>query len=224
MSYLDQTRTFGPRATAIAGVTAIHAAIAVGLVWGLTVTGVIPQTKPWDPFTLTPDPLPKPPPPRPEPQPSNAAAESVVAVPTPPIDIVIDNPVDAVVIDIADRPVVVAPLPIVEARSAPPAPSPAFTPHKPRPANDPSRWLATDDYPAAALRRESEGVADYRLTVAADGRVSACDITRSTGDRQLDDATCRFIARRARFEAAIDHTGAKVSGIYTGTVKWDIPN
>ena len=223
MSYLDQTQNFGSRATAVAGVAAIHAAIAVGLVWGLTITGVIPQAKPWDPFTLTPDPLPKPPP-RPEPKPSNAAVESVVTVPIPPIDIVIDNPVDAVVTDIVDRPVVVAPLPMVETRSAPPAPSPALTPRKPRPANEPSRWLSTDDYPTAALRRGSEGVAGYRLIVATDGRVSACDITRSTGDRQLDDATCRFIARRARFESATDHTGAKVSGIYTGTVKWDIPN
>lgn len=223
MSYLDQTQDPGRRATAVAGVAAIHAAIAVGLVWGLTVTGAIPQAKPWNPFTLTPDPLPQPPP-KPDAQPSDSAVESVVTMPTPPIDIVIDNPVDAVATDIVDRPVVVAPLPTIDTRSAPPSPAPAFTPRKPRPANDPLGWLSTDDYPAIALRRGSEGVAGYRLIVAADGRVSACDITRSTGDRQLDDATCRFIARRARFEAATDHTGAKVSGTYTGTVKWDIPN
>ena len=58
---------------------------------------------------------------------------------------------------------------------------------------------------------------------ATTGRVTACEVTRSTGNGQLDDATCDFIVRRARFEAATDDTGAKVVGNYTGTVRWRIP-
>ena len=48
-------------------------------------------------------------------------------------------------------------------------------------------------------------------------------MTRSTGNGQLDAATCRYIERRARFEPATDESGAKVIGSYTGTVKWEIP-
>lgn len=222
MSYRDQTQDFRRRAAAMAGVAAIHAAIGVGLVVGLTVSGVIPQKDAWDPFTLTPDPLPAPPPPKPEP--TSSAEESFIAAPTPPIDAVIDNPVDAVVVDtVVDRQVYVDPGPAVEKRLVPPAQPPAFTPQKARPANDPLSWLSTDDYPARALRSEAEGVAGYRLIVGTNGRVSACEVTRSTGNSLLDEATCKFITRRARFEAATDETGAKAVGSYTGTVKWDIP-
>ena len=92
-----------------------------------------------------------------------------------------------------------------------------------QPSNDSARWITTDDYPAAALRRGQEGTASYRLTLSSSGRVSACEITTSSGDSQLDSATCRFITRRARFTPATDSSGVAVVGTYTGTVRWEIP-
>jgi len=65
MSYLDQTQDFRRSATAIAGVAAIHAAIGLGLVAGLTVVGVAPPVDTWNPFTITPEAEPTPPPPKP---------------------------------------------------------------------------------------------------------------------------------------------------------------
>lgn len=224
MSYLDQTQDFRRRAAAAAGVAVIHTAIGLGLVVGLTVSGVIPQKDGWDPFTLTPDPLPKPPPP-PKAEDATQAQESFVTAPTPPIDILIDRPVDAVVVDeTVDRPVAFIPVPPLEKGTPAPPATPAFKPSKAVPANDPRSWLSTDDYPARALRSEAEGVAAYRLIVGTNGRVSACEVTRSTGNGLLDDATCKFIVRRARFEPATDEAGAKVVGDYTGTVKWEIPD
>jgi len=222
MPYSSQVQDPRSRIAAVAGVVAIHAAIGVGLVVGLTFTGVIPEKDAWNPFTLTPDPLPKPPPP--EPQPQQQSQESFVTVPPTPIPSLVEDPVDVVTRDpVDDTRFAVVPGQVVTPAIDPPRPLATFTPRGARPTNSPGAWLSTDDYPARALRAEAEGVAAYRLIVGTNGRVSACELTRSTGNGQLDDATCRFIERRARFEAATDETGAKVVGSYSGTVKWEIP-
>jgi protein TonB len=71
---------------------------------------------------------------------------------------------------------------------------------------------------------EIEGTVGYRLVIGTNGRVASCELTRPSGNKALDDATCRLIASRARFEAATDETGAKVMGTYTGSVRWEIPD
>lgn len=221
MSYIDQAQDPRRSATALVGVVAVHVAIGLGLVVGLTVSGILPEEEGWDPFTLTPDPLPKPRPPEPAKQDQQ---DSFVTVPPTPLKSLNDDPIE-VVVDPIDKPreLVVDPGPRIEPVVEPTV-RPTFTPRKPRPTNNQARWITNDDYPARALRAEAEGVAGYRLIVSTNGQVSACEVTRSTGNGQLDDATCQFIARRARFEAATDETGAKVVGSYTGTVKWQIPD
>ena len=92
MSYLNQAHDPRRRATAIAGVIIVHAAMAFAVVVGLTVTGAAPQIEIWNPIPLTPDPQPTPPPPRPQKQ--EEAEDSFVVVPTKPIDIVIDRRAD----------------------------------------------------------------------------------------------------------------------------------
>lgn len=220
MSYIDQAQDPRRSATALVGVVAIHAAIGLGLIVGLTVSGMVPEEDGWDPFTLTPDPLPKPPPPEPAKQ---ETKESFVTVPPTPLKALNDDPVEVVVKPIDEpRELIRDPGPLVEPVVEPTV-KPAFTPRRARPSNNAARWITNDDYPARALRAEAEGLAGYRLIVSTNGQVSACEVTRSTGNGQLDDATCDFIARRARFEPATDETGAKVVGSYTGTVKWEIP-
>ncbi len=221
MSYLDQTQDFRRRATAITGAAAIHAAIGLGLVAGLTVVGVAPPVDTWNPFTITPEAKPTPPPPKPVE--NTETQDSFVVVPTPAIDIIVDDPVELVTVDDAvENRVIVDPGPRVEPVIEPRV-TPTLTPRKARPTNGPLGWISTDDYPARALRSEAEGIAAYRLIVGTNGRVSACEVTRSTGNGLLDEATCKFIIRRARFEPATDEAGAKVVGNYAGTVKWDIP-
>jgi protein TonB len=115
------------------------------------------------------------------------------------------------------------PGPAVTPQPPSPSPSASFTPSGARPRNDSGGWITTDDYPAAPPRRGIEGTTAYRLGIATSGRVSTCEITASSGDAQLDAATCKFITRRARFEPAADGKGAPVTGTYSGTVLWQIP-
>jgi protein TonB len=221
MSYLNQAQDPRRRAAAIAGVTAIHAVIGLGLIVSLTVSGIAPPPDTWDPFQITPQPLPKPPPPEPRRQ---DAPDSFVVVPESTIDVVVDPP-EVLTRDVVDdSPIVIDPGSSVDPVVPSDPPRALFTPRKPTPSNNPASWLSNEDYPARALRAEAEGIAAYRLIVGTNGRVSACEVIRSTGNAQLDAATCDNIARRARFEAATDETGAKVLGSYTGTVRWDIPD
>ncbi|ANC50469.1 hypothetical protein CP97_14783 [Aurantiacibacter atlanticus] len=54
--------------------------------------------------------------------------------------------------------------------------------------------------------------------------MNACEIIGSTGHASLDNATCRLIERRARFDPATSTSGETVVGTYTGTVTWQIPD
>jgi protein TonB len=92
------------------------------------------------------------------------------------------------------------------------------------PRGSPASWISADDYPSRPLRNGVEGQSGYRLVVGSDGRVSACEITSSSGSSELDRETCRLITRRAHFEPATDASGANVVGTYSGTVRWEIPD
>ena len=107
---------------------------------------------------------------------------------------------------------------------AAPAPAPPAAAPSPRPATGwpPFSILSDDDYPAAALRGEQQGETQYRLTIGADGRVSDCAITGSSGSSALDTATCRILRSRARFVAARDGEGRPVPDGRTGAITWRI--
>lgn len=91
------------------------------------------------------------------------------------------------------------------------------------PLASPAEWVNTSDYPAGALRRENEGNTSFRLTIDPKGRVSACQVTVSSGWSTLDEATCRLITERARFSPATDRKGRAVEGTYSNRVRWVIP-
>jgi protein TonB len=59
--------------------------------------------------------------------------------------------------------------------------------------------------------------------VGADGKVSSCQVTSSSGSPDLDEATCSNVTRRARFNPATDGEGQPTSGSYSGRVRWVIP-
>lgn len=84
-----------------------------------------------------------------------------------------------------------------------------------------SSLISMDDYPAAALRANAEGVVDFRVAVGADGRVAGCVVTGSSGSASLDAATCRVVRSRARFEPAIDANGP-ADDVYVGRHRWRI--
>jgi TonB family protein len=98
----------------------------------------------------------------------------------------------------------------------PPPPPPAPRP----PTSWPSATLSNEDYPAAALRGEEEGRVRYRLAIGADGRVSNCTITASSGSAALDAATCRIMRARTRFTPARDAAGHPAPDSRAGQIVW----
>lgn len=91
------------------------------------------------------------------------------------------------------------------------------------PANNPGNWISDSDYKTPWIRREYSGVAGFALTIDAKGKVSDCTITSSTGHAALDQATCKLIQRRARFEPAKDSYGNAIAGSYSNSVNWRLP-
>ena len=59
-------------------------------------------------------------------------------------------------------------------------------------------YFSMDDYPAAALRNEEQGISGVRIEVGENGRVTDCVLVESSGSTALDSATCRIIRSRTR--------------------------
>jgi protein TonB len=83
--------------------------------------------------------------------------------------------------------------------------------------------VTTDDYPSSAQREGAEGTTGTRMTISAEGRVTACDVTSSSGNSALDQAACRNLMRRARYEPALDRDGHPISASATRNVRWQLP-
>lgn len=74
------------------------------------------------------------------------------------------------------------------------------------------------DYPGGA--RGHQGIVETRLTVSASGVVTACTVTRSSGNGVLDEATCRLQRERFRFTPARDVQGNPVPGDRGWRQRW----
>ena len=83
--------------------------------------------------------------------------------------------------------------------------------------------FTADDYPDAAVCMGQEGDVQAKLTVAPNGRVSACAILRSSGFPALDAATCDAFRQRARFTPARDSSGNPIADeVVTPPVSWQL--
>ncbi len=93
----------------------------------------------------------------------------------------------------------------------------------PTPATNPGEWVTENDYPSAPLRNGIEGVTRFQLNIDASGNATNCAITDSSGNGELDAATCRLMLQNARFVAARDENGNATTGIWTSSIRWQIP-
>ena len=80
--------------------------------------------------------------------------------------------------------------------------------------------VMSNDYPARALARRADGTVYFDLDVSAEGRVTACRVTRSSGEPSLDERTCRIMRTRARFRPARDSSGNPVADVYSSMLAW----
>jgi protein TonB len=207
----------GNKIIAIIIVALIHVALGYALITGLAydvvkkaverVTTVdieeeVPEEE--EPPPPPPDDL-VPPPPVAPPPPIN------VSVAPPPIQTVQTPPPPAPVIPIA-RP------------APPPAPPPAPSQARGVQPDGQSRWAARiqENYPPRAVRDEIQGRVGVRVTVGANGRVSDCSVTASSGSSILDDAACAGMRSYARFKPAQDAAGNAISGSWTTTIVYQL--
>lgn len=78
------------------------------------------------------------------------------------------------------------------------------------------------DYPSSAIDARAQGTVFFAFTVAPDGSVENCRITRSSGNRALDDTTCRLALRRFRYRPALDTAGNAISTNVRGEQEWEL--
>ena len=206
MAYADQQMS-GNRIVAIIIVALIHVALGYALVTGLAYSAakkLVERVTTVDIEEPPPEEEPPPPPP-----PDEIIPPPPVA-PPPPINISVTPPqVETVttppppqreVIRVADPP--------------PPPPPPPPSKARRATADGQNRWAARiqENYPARAIRDETEGTVGVSVTIGPNGRVTACSVTSSSGSSVLDDAACDGMTRYARYNPALNDAGEPTTG------------
>ncbi|MDP9162983.1 MAG: energy transducer TonB [Pseudomonadota bacterium] len=221
MSYANRKQMSSNRTVSIIVVALLHVVLGYALVSGLAYNVMKKATTDLKTFDVTePPPPPEEKPPPPEKQPNTPPPPQVVAPPPMVRMQTIAPPIQTVS---------VAPPPVITptARPAPPAPpAPPPAPVKREAAKARGSLVglfSNDDYPSSALSANEHGTTAVRLTIGTDGRVSACDVTSSSGSSALDSATCNILRRRARFTPAMDTNGQPTTDTYSQRITWQIP-
>lgn len=85
-------------------------------------------------------------------------------------------------------------------------------------------WLSGEirqsDYPRDALQAGIGGRVEFRFTVGITGRVTNCTINRSSGNAELDAATCRLVMQRFRYRPSTDAAGRPIQTEVEGDQVW----
>jgi protein TonB len=111
---------------------------------------------------------------------------NLAAVRTPPAAITVTAP-----------PPPAPPKPVIAAPPPPPPPPP------PTPATaTTSHQVTADDYPPVSIRLQEQGKVAIKYTIAADGSVTDCAVTTTSGKPRLDDAACTMVKKRWKFKPA----------------------
>lgn len=224
MAYADQEMS-GNKVVAIIIVALIHVALGYALITGLAYDAVKKVVE-----RVTTVDIEEPPPEEELPPPPEEIPETApppIVAPPPPINI---SPAPPTIQTQPTIPppapparIVPPPAPAGPPPAPPPPPAPRVQPKAATPRGNPGSWANTNDYPSRALREEREGVTRFNVSIGADGRVTSCQITGSSGHSDLDDTTCKLIQRRARFNPATDGEGQATSGSWSSAVRWEIP-
>lgn len=219
MAYADQKRN---RTVALGSVALVHIGLGAALLTGLAVKFERPPTTIFEGENV---PVETPPPPdEPPPEPKIERVET----PTRPVETIV-APVPRVAtvttIDLPTTNVLPPPTPILNLGPVTPAESPAPPPanlsRALQPRGSQGDWFPQDSYPAAARRAGAEGRVSVSVDVGANGRVAACRVAVSSGNEELDQATCRLATRNGRFTPALDAAGQATPATVTlRPVRW----
>ena len=213
MSYAQKKQISGNRTLAIIMVVVIQFALGYAIVTGLAYNVIKKAAEDLKTFDVEEEP----PPPEPPPPPPKDMPDVPPPPTTPPPLVQMSAPPPPIAVQVAPTP---PPIP------APPPPiTPPPPPRKTQSAQSAKGDLRTlfsgDDYPAAAQAAGAEGTAQAVLSIGTDGRVTGCNITRSSGNGALDAATCSILRRRAKFTPARDSNGNPTTDtVTTPPITW----
>ena len=223
MSYAQRKEMSGNRTVAIVIVALLHAVLGYALVTGLAYNIVKKAAEDLKTFNVEEEP----PPPEEVPPPPENIPETPPQVVSPP-PIVRTNvapPPPMAVVREAPPPVITPTAPPAPPRPAPPPPPPPppQVVTKAQSATGALQGLISgDDYPSSALNNEEQGLVVARLSIGADGRVTGCSVSSSSGSRALDTATCRILRSRARFTPARLSNGQPTTDTHIARIRWQI--
>ncbi len=217
MAYADQQMS-GNKITALIIVAILHVVVGYALVTGLAYEAIKKVKEVTSAVNIEEEKPPEEPPP---PPPKQDTPPPPIVAPPPPISFNAPAP-QVQTVNVAP-PVALPPAPVALPPAPVAPPPPRFTPKGAAPKGNPGSWATSNDYPSRALREEREGTTGFRVSVGTDGKVTDCQITRSSGSPDLDEATCANVRRRARFTPATDGEGNPTTGSYANSVRWVIP-
>lgn len=207
---------------AIVIVAIIIAGVGYAFVTGLAVDFAKKVNKQLNVFDVAPPP-PPPPPEEPPPPPPDQQLQPPPVVSPPPI-VQTNTPPPVIINTVPTPPPVYIPTPTAPP-PAPPAPAPAPRVSQAAVAKgDVGRFFGADAYPPAAQRAEAQGRVATRITVGTDGRVTDCSVTASSGNDDLDSATCRIFKSRVRYTPARDDSGNPITQtLNPPAIRWALP-
>ncbi|MPT47987.1 MAG: energy transducer TonB [Sphingobium sp.] len=219
MAYADHSQT-SSKTVSLVIVALIHVVLGYAFVSGLGMKYVKKAAEQLNVIDVKEEPPPPDEPPPPPPKPADLPPPPVVAPPA-----IVQTPSVAPPIVTSPTPAPPPPLalPPTPAPPAPPPPAPPKAAVKAQPRGNPASWVTSDDYPSRALREERSGTVGFRLDIGADGRVTNCSITSSSGHSDLDSEACRLLQRRARFKPATGTDGNAMTDSYSSRFVWRIP-
>ncbi|AIT80170.1 energy transducer TonB [Novosphingobium pentaromativorans] len=216
MAYADQQMS-GNKITALVIVALIHVFVGYALVTGLAYEAAKKVINKVTTVDIKEDKPKEEEPPPPPPKQENVPPPPIVA-PPPPINIAPAPPPVQTVITPPPPP------PVVIQTAAPPPPPPPPSKAKGASPKGMNSWAARiqANYPTRAAREEREGRVGVRVTIGADGRVSSCSVTSSSGSPDLDEAACDGMSRYARFNPAIDTAGNPTTDTYSTAIVYKL--
>lgn len=217
MAYADQGMSKN-RMVSLGVVALLHVLLGYALITGLALKAVKAIVEPIEAVNVKEEA----PPPEEPPPPPPKEVEIPPYVPPPEVSVQQDSAPTITVQQATPQPE--PPKFVPPAPPAPPAaaPAPAVAPTPATPKGR-GNGISEDDYPDASRRAEEQGVVRVRYTIDTSGKVSACEVTATSGFPRLDEATCKIIMRRWRFNPAT-RDGQPVAENKTQPVRWQLKN
>ena len=79
-------------------------------------------------------------------------------------------------------------------------------------------------YPKRALAAGEQGLVAFKLTLDRAGHPTACQVTHTSGFKQLDEETCTMLMMHSVFQPPKDAEGNRLNLFHTeGVINWRIP-